>query len=107
MPLWGVSQSRSNRMMISDAQSNAVIEFTGLRPGEKLVESLQYAYERKTETPHKGIYSLKAKPTRISHRLSWLNRDWASFEETRDWLTLVLSQHSPTVGYGHLAVVKG
>ena len=82
------------------------IEFTGLRPGEKLTESLSYPYERKAETPHAAIYSLTSKTPKVSHRLSWLNRDWASFEETRDWLTSVLTQCSPAVSHGHLSVVK-
>lgn len=94
------------RQMIMDSGRDLMIEVIGLRPGEKLTEDLQYPQEKKMPTPHKDIYALHSKTPKVSHRLSWLNRDWASFEETRDWLTEILTQCQATVGYRDLRVVK-
>ncbi|MBN1499582.1 MAG: polysaccharide biosynthesis protein [Spirochaetes bacterium] len=42
-----------------------MIEFTGLRPGEKLFEELSYGSEKKESTPNKSIFLLKHEPVDV------------------------------------------
>ncbi len=94
------------RQMIADSGLQIPIEFTGLRPGEKISESIHYPAERKVATGYKDIYALHSRTPKVCHRLGWLQRGWATFEETRDWLTKILSQSPAAVGYRNLSVVK-
>lgn len=67
------------------------IEYTGLRPGEKLHEELIYAHEQRLETLHPRVFEIRsdAVPS-LQARLIQLMRDFASEGLTRQALTAKL-----------------
>jgi len=67
------------------------IEYTGLRPGEKLHEELIYAHEQRLETLHPRVFEIRADAVpSLQARLIQLMRDFAGEGLTRQALTAKL-----------------
>ncbi len=95
------------KRMIAESGKPIAIEFIGLRPGEKLSEELHYEHEAKATTGHPGIFELSSpRRYRVSGRLDFLRRPLASFDETRAFLSGILTERPAAIRHRHLSVVK-
>jgi FlaA1/EpsC-like NDP-sugar epimerase len=68
------------------------IEYTGLRPGEKLHEELIYAHEQRLETRHPRVYEIRSDDTvsSLQTNLTQLMREFSSDGVTRPAFTAAL-----------------
>lgn len=74
------------------------IEYTGLRPGEKLYEELFLDEEKPDETRYRGIYIGRVKtpePEIIEKNLEWLKKQVELGEDIRTCFTALLSTYRP------------
>jgi FlaA1/EpsC-like NDP-sugar epimerase len=80
-------------------ESDIGIEFTGLRPGEKLYEELLANDEHTLTTPHPKLRIAKSRPAAESAWLqelfSWLRQDKTGAEEVRRELALRVPEYTP------------
>lgn len=94
------------RQMIADARKDIAVKFIGLRPGEKLSEEISYPAEDKVATSDPAIYELKGAMRRVTHRLSFLDRQSATEAEVRRWLIDILPECRAHFGNRKLSVVE-
>ena len=74
------------------------IEYTGLRPGEKLYEELFLDEEKPDETRYRGIYIGRVKspePEIIEKNLEWLRKQVELGEDMRTCFTALISTYRP------------
>ena len=94
------------REMLAAADANLEIRFIGLRQGEKITEELKRSDERKIPTTNPAIYALHGTMEKVCHRLSFLDRGYATSRETRGFLDGILTESAPHLADRHLSIVE-
>ncbi len=101
-----------NMIRLSGYSENDIrIEFSGLRPGEKLYEELLADAEQTRETPHPKLRVARSRPVAVDFLASlrsWLERKaTADDDEVRKELAARVPEYTPFVSKPALRVVAG
>ena len=93
------------------AEADIGIQFTGLRPGEKLYEELLADGEQTLPTPHPKLRIVKSRAATdarwIAGLLAWLRRDNPGAEQVRQELAARLPEYAPPASAGPQGANQG